>query len=97
MNDPQAQRSTFEEQARQKDQGDEEAQLIDEVFLDALEHGLPPTGGWGLGIDRMCMLLSDTNSIREVLLFPYMKPEIKRSTKIENGIKSEELIRELQI
>lgn len=48
---------------------------MDEVFCTALEYGLPPTGGWGLGVDRMTMLLTDTNNIKEVLLFPAMKPE----------------------
>jgi len=69
------QRLRFEEQARQKDQGDDEAQLIDETFCRALEHALPPTGGWGMGIDRMVMFLTDNWSIREVLAFPTMKPE----------------------
>ncbi|KAK0391511.1 hypothetical protein NLU13_1011 [Sarocladium strictum] len=69
------QRLRFEEQARQKDQGDDEAQLVDETFCRALEHGLPPTGGWGMGIDRMIMFLTDNYSIREVLAFPTMKPE----------------------
>jgi lysyl-tRNA synthetase class 2 len=54
--------------------GDDEAQAIDMNFVTALEYGLPPTGGWGLGIDRLTMLMSDTNSIKEVLLFPAMKP-----------------------
>lgn len=69
------QRERFEEQARQKAQGDDEAQGVDETFCKALEHGLPPTGGWGMGIDRMMMFLTDNYSIREVLAFPTMKPE----------------------
>lgn len=76
LNDPFDQRARFEEQARQKDQGDDEAQLIDETFCEALEYGLPPTGGWGCGIDRMAMFLTNSNSIKEVLLFPTMKPEV---------------------
>ncbi|KAJ7232974.1 lysine-tRNA ligase [Mycena haematopus] len=74
LNDPFEQRLRFEEQVRQKDQGDDEAQGIDETFIDALEHGLPPTGGWGIGIDRLVMFLTDSNNIKEVLLFPAMKP-----------------------
>ncbi|KAJ3494360.1 hypothetical protein NLG97_g4136 [Lecanicillium saksenae] len=69
------QRLRFEEQANQKAQGDDEAQAIDETFCKALEYGLPPTGGWGMGIDRMMMFLTDNHSIREVLAFPTMKPE----------------------
>ncbi|KAH9484920.1 Lysine--tRNA ligase, cytoplasmic [Psilocybe cubensis] len=75
LNDPFEQRLRFEEQARQKDQGDDEAQGVDETFIDALEHGLPPTGGWGLGIDRLVMFLTDSTNIKEVLLFPAMKPQ----------------------
>ncbi|KAJ3943510.1 lysyl-tRNA synthetase [Colletotrichum fioriniae] len=75
LNDPFDQRLRFEEQARQKDQGDDEAQLIDENFCMSLEYGLPPTGGWGMGIDRMVMFLTDNYSIREVLAFPFMKEE----------------------
>lgn len=77
LNDPFDQRARFEEQARQKDQGDDEAQLIDETFCNALEYGLPPTGGWGCGIDRLAMFLTDSNTIREVLLFPTLKPDAK--------------------
>ncbi|KAJ8693379.1 lysyl-tRNA synthetase [Pleurotus ostreatus] len=75
LNDPFEQRLRFEEQAKQKEQGDDEAQGVDETFIDALEHGLPPTGGWGLGIDRLVMFLTDSTNIKEVLLFPAMKPE----------------------
>jgi lysyl-tRNA synthetase class 2 len=69
LNDPFDQRLRFEEQARQKDQGDEEAQLIDENFCTSLEYGLPPTGGWGMGIDRIVMFLTNHYSIKEVLAF----------------------------
>ncbi|KAF1809305.1 putative Lysyl-tRNA synthetase, cytoplasmic [Eremomyces bilateralis CBS 781.70] len=75
LNDSFDQRLRFEEQANQKDQGDDEAQLIDETFCQSLEFGLPPTGGWGMGIDRMVMFLTDNYSIKEVLAFPMLKPE----------------------
>ncbi|KAH8427696.1 lysine--tRNA ligase KRS1 [Aspergillus melleus] len=75
LNDPFDQRLRFEEQARQKDQGDDEAQIIDENFCTSLEYGLPPTGGWGMGIDRLVMFLTDNYSIKEVLAFPFMKED----------------------
>ncbi|XP_045472346.1 lysine--tRNA ligase isoform X2 [Harmonia axyridis] len=75
LNDPMVQRERFEEQAKQKAAGDDEIQLIDENFCTALEYGLPPTGGWGLGVDRLTMFLTDNNNIKEVLLFPMMKPD----------------------
>jgi lysyl-tRNA synthetase class 2 len=62
-------------QATAKDAGDLEAQFVDMSFVTSLEYGLPPTAGWGLGIDRICMLLTDTNNIKEVMLFPAMKPQ----------------------
>ncbi|KAJ5090002.1 lysyl-tRNA synthetase [Penicillium argentinense] len=80
LNDPFTQRERFEEQARQKDQGDDEAQLIDENFCTSLEYGLPPTGGWGMGIDRLVMFLTDNYSIKEVLTFPMMKNDKTAAT-----------------
>eukprot|EP01029_Cantina_marsupialis_P014132 TRINITY_DN312_c0_g1_i3.p1 TRINITY_DN312_c0_g1~~TRINITY_DN312_c0_g1_i3.p1 ORF type:complete len:577 (-),score=213.19 TRINITY_DN312_c0_g1_i3:156-1886(-) len=75
LNNPIVQRERFTTSAKDAEAGDDEAQCHDEAFCHALEHALPPTGGWGMGIDRMCMFLSDYNNIKEVLLFPAMKPE----------------------
>ncbi|OQD80285.1 hypothetical protein PENANT_c037G08106 [Penicillium antarcticum] len=94
LNDPFDQRMRFEEQANQKAQGDDEAQMVDENFCQALEYGLPPTGGWGMGIDRLTMFLTDNYSIKEVLTFPMMKDDkpdgekeaTEKNDAVENGI-----------
>jgi lysyl-tRNA synthetase class 2 len=77
LNDPIDQRERFEEQLKLSEKGDDEAMFIDQDFLRSLEYGMPPTSGIGIGIDRLCMLLTNNSSIQEVLFFPQMKPEQK--------------------
>ena len=75
LNDPIEQRNRLEAQSKLRDLGDDEAQVVDEEFLQAMETGMPPTGGVGIGVDRLVMLLTEQNSIKDVLLFPAMRPE----------------------
>jgi len=75
LNDPIDQRERFEHQVKMRELGDSEANVMDEDFIEAMEYGMPPTGGLGIGIDRLIMLFTNNTSIKEVILFPQMKPE----------------------
>ncbi|XP_011043941.1 PREDICTED: lysine--tRNA ligase-like [Populus euphratica] len=86
LNDPVVQRERFESQLKDRQSGDDEAMAFDETFCTALEYGLPPTGGWGMGIDRLAMLLTDSQNIKEVLLFPAMKPQDEPSAKATQAV-----------
>jgi lysyl-tRNA synthetase, class II len=90
LNNPVVQYQLFLDQAKAGSAGDNEAMVMDDSFVTALEHGLPPTGGFGLGVDRLTMFLSNKNNIKEVLLFPAMKPTDEQYALIaKNAIASQ--------
>ncbi len=88
LNDPDDQRQRFEDQLALSERGDDEAMFIDQDFLRALEYGMPPTSGIGIGIDRLVMMLTDQTSIQEVLLFPQMRPEVFESGPDAAGLRA---------
>jgi len=77
LNDPFDQKERFEDQVKQREAGDDEAFMMDEDYVRALEYGMPPNAGWSLGIDRMAMLLADVPNIKDVIAFPLLRPQVK--------------------
>jgi lysyl-tRNA synthetase class 2 len=85
LNDPEDQRRRVEAQLKDRERGDEEAHQMDEDYIRALSYGMPPAGGVGVGIDRLAMLLTNSQSIRDVILFPLLRPEKKQSAEDTEG------------
>jgi lysyl-tRNA synthetase class 2 len=87
LNDPEDQRRRFESQLEERKRGDDEAHQMDENYINALSYGMPPAGGVGLGVDRLAMLLTDSHTIRDVILFPLLRPE--KHSSAEDGESAE--------
>ncbi len=85
LNDPEEQRRRFEQQLQERERGDEEAHQMDEDYIRALSYGMPPAGGVGVGVDRLAMLFTDSHSIRDVILFPLLRPEKGQEAPAEEG------------
>ncbi len=85
LNDPEDQRRRFEGQLKERERGDDEAHQMDEDYIRALSYGMPPAGGVGVGVDRLCMLLTDSHTIRDVILFPLLRPEKNLTTESAEG------------
>jgi lysyl-tRNA synthetase class 2 len=81
LNDPEDQRARFEAQLKERERGDEEAHQMDEDYIRALSFGMPPAGGVGVGVDRVAMLLTNSQTIRDVILFPLLRPEKQSTTE----------------
>ena len=88
LNDPEDQRQRFEQQLKERERGDEEAHQMDHDYIRALSYGMPPAGGVGVGVDRLAMLLTDSHTIRDVILFPLLRPE--QTTTTEDAKDAEE-------
>ncbi|MEO1712850.1 MAG: amino acid--tRNA ligase-related protein, partial [Bacteroidota bacterium] len=97
LNDPIDQRERFEDQLKLAERGDDEAMVLDEDFLRALEYGMPPTSGLGIGIDRLTMMLTNQSSIQEVLFFPQMKPEVFSAKKTLDLKENEKVIYDILV
>jgi lysyl-tRNA synthetase class 2 len=96
LNDPLDQRSRFEEQVKLMERGDDEAMFIDQDFLRSLEYGMPPTAGIGIGIDRLCMIMTNSPSIQDVLLFPQMRPEVVKKAAVVLSADEQKVLEEVK-
>ncbi len=90
LNDPEDQRRRFESQLKERERGDDEAHQMDEDYIRALSYGMPPAGGVGVGVDRLCMLLTDSHTIRDVILFPLLRPEKAVAADVQNDVQQGE-------
>ncbi len=92
LNDPEDQRRRFEQQLQERERGDEEAHQMDEDYIRALSYGMPPAGGVGVGVDRLAMLLTDSHTIRDVILFPLLRPEKRLNHRGHRGRRGNKIV-----